>query len=200
MQAMNRNECKLRLGISGNSNFLWVGRLNANKDPVTVLKGFSIYLQENPQAKLYMIYQTTELLLSIETMIGNDPVLAEAVLLLGEKKERELPGWYSAADFFISGSHSEGSGYALVEAMHCGSIPVVTSIPSFKRLTANGQYGFLYEKGNAKDLANTLKKLSEISQEDFSKKVLHYAKSNLSFKNIADELFALCSRLAAVKR
>ena len=34
-----------------------------------------------------------------------------------------------AADIFTLGSHREGSGYALTEALACGLPPVVTDIP-----------------------------------------------------------------------
>ena len=43
-----------RLGISGIYNFLWVGRLNKNKDPLTVLKAFKKYGLFHPNARLYM--------------------------------------------------------------------------------------------------------------------------------------------------
>src|SRR5436190_15943827 len=63
---MDKEQSKLELGMSNTTNFLWVGRLQKNKDPITVLKGFEKFLSIDPSDKLYMIYQTTELLLEIE--------------------------------------------------------------------------------------------------------------------------------------
>ena len=49
----------------------------------------------------------------------------------------EMPNYYAAADVFVSGSHSEGSGYALIEAMSAGVVPVVTDIPSFRAIAGD---------------------------------------------------------------
>jgi len=48
-----------------------------------------------------------------------------------------MSAFFSAADIFIVGSHHEGSGYALMEALACGAIPVVTNIPAFRALVAD---------------------------------------------------------------
>ena len=57
--------------------------------------------------------------------------------------------YYSAADLFVLGSHREGSGYALLEACACGVVPVVTGIPTFRVITANGVVGALWNPGDA---------------------------------------------------
>ncbi len=53
--------------------------------------------------------------------------------------------YYNSADYFVLGSHYEGSGFSLVEAMSCGVIPIVTDIPSFRMMTNNGKIGTLME-------------------------------------------------------
>ena len=199
MQAKDKQVSKSKLGVSGSINILWVGRLNANKDPMTVLKGFQQFVLQEPAAMLFMIYQTEELLEQLQQEINKDH-LQNNVRLVGKLPEEELADWYSAADIFISGSHSEGSGYALVEAMHCGCIPVVTDIPSFNKITAAGKYGFLYPAGNGDALGVLLKGIRTMSLDELSAKTITYAKSHLGFKNIADELFECCTKLVSVKR
>ena len=49
-----------------------------------------------------------------------------------------------AADLFVLGSHREGSGYSLIEALACGLPPIVTDIPSFRSLTGAGVVGALW--------------------------------------------------------
>jgi Glycosyltransferase len=192
---LHRQESKGKLAMLGNDNFLWVGRLNANKDPLTVLAAFEKYSIKIPSAKLYMIYQTEELLPEIKRRISKSETLNHSVILVGKKDHNELADWYSAADFFISGSHSEGSGYALVEAMTCGCIPVVTNIPSFNKITGEGKYGILYEAGNTEDLYQKLLQLKALSGENYSTAVLHHSKEQLSYKAIADQLYRLCLQL-----
>ena len=59
-----------------------------------------------------------------------------------------MPNYYSAADVFISGSHYEGSGYALIEAMSAGLVPIVTDIPSFRSIA--GDCGERWQPGDAR--------------------------------------------------
>ena len=63
------------------------------------------------------------------------PFFGNAYFSLGRLPHERLAAYYSAADIFVSGSHREGSGYALIEAMACGAIPCVTDIPSFRAIT-----------------------------------------------------------------
>jgi glycosyltransferase involved in cell wall biosynthesis len=54
----------------------------------------------------------------------------------------------------VSGSHSEGSGYALIEAMSAGVVPVVTNIPSFRAIA--GDERPRWTPGDADDFARVL--------------------------------------------
>lgn len=194
-ERQDRNQSRQKVGMKGENNFLWVGRLNANKDPVTVLVAFEDYLSICDEAKLYMIYQDESLLSELRTIITTNPELSKAVFLLGKRPHEELPVWYSAADFYVSGSHREGSGFALLEAMACGCIPVVTNIPSFRKITANGKYGFLYEPGDAHGLSHTLHALHQADRDKFSEEILQYFNEELSFQSIADRLCAVCEHM-----
>jgi hypothetical protein len=57
------------LNINGEPAFLWVGRLEKNKDPLTAVKAFIKYFSSQPLAKLYMIYQDDQLLPEVKTLI-----------------------------------------------------------------------------------------------------------------------------------
>lgn len=189
--------CKARLNIAGDNNFLWVGRLNSNKDPLTVIAAFERYLAVETKAKLYMIYQTDELITEIEIWIKRSAALLNAVHLVGKIEHEQLEYWYNAADFYISGSHREASGYALVEAMVCGCIPVVTDIPSFIKITGNGKYGILFKPGNAQDLYEQLLSTDKLDKKNYSRTVHAYAKENLSYKTVAEQVYQLCLSLVA---
>lgn len=188
----NEQECKKVLQLEGDTNFLWVGRLNYNKDPLTVLIAFEKFIQLNPNVKLYMIYQTDDLLKEVKAFIAEYPLLKNSVVLKGKIPHNELECWYTSADFYISASNKESCGYALLEAMACGCIPVVTSIPSFKKITGNGKYGFLFSPGEPDELLKILSDLKNINTKEFSDNVAQYFKNTLSFKNIADDLYNIC--------
>jgi glycosyltransferase involved in cell wall biosynthesis len=192
---LDKQQSRKQLGITAGDVFLWVGRLNENKDPLTVLSAFEKYLTCNATAKLYMIYQTEELLPAVARFINKNSTIKRAVVLVGKVPHDELAIWYSAADFFVSASHREGSGYALLEAMACGCIPVVTAIPSFIKITTAGEAGFLYPVSDENYLLEILKGLDSVNKENMSLKVLQHFKNNLSFEKIADDLYNLCSKL-----
>ena len=133
--------------VNGDPVFLWVGRLNENKNPLTVARAFLKFLKYQPAAHLYMIYQTTELLPELTGLLKNESNNCKALHLVGEVQHSEMQYWYNSADYIISGSYYEGSGTAICEAMSCGCVPIVTDIPSFRAITGNGAYGLLYTAG-----------------------------------------------------
>ena len=190
-------ECRHRLSFKGNQNFLWVGRLNAGKDPMTVINAFEKYIISSPEARLFMIYQTEELLSVIKKKLEEDKHLKKAVILKGTVDHSELEGWFNAVDYFVSCSHKEGSGYALIEAMSCGCIPIVTNIPSFKKITGDGSFGFLFEPGSSESILKILLNLKNTEKEKLSKAMLDHFNHSLSFQSIADDLFSICERLIA---
>lgn len=195
-----RKESIERCGITGDHNFLWVGRFNKNKDPLTVLKAFENYARKNDAAKIYMIFQEDELFNEVQNMINESTILNRTVKLLGKMPQEELRFWYCSCSFFLSGSHREGSGYAMMEAMACGCIPIATAIPSFKKITSNGKYGFLYPPGDQKALTDILEGIEKINVEEKANEVEKYFHQNLSFKNIADDMVEIFEKLVSVKQ
>lgn len=191
----NKLQCRKELRLINSPIFLWVGRLNLNKDPFTVLNAFEKYLPFYPEARLYMIYQTEDLLQEIQKRLDESCLLKNSVILKGKVNHSELENWFNAANFYISASHKEGSGYALIEAMACGCVPIVTSIPSFKKITANGKFGFLFEPGSPESLLKVLLNLQNIDKEQLSICVANHFNESLSFKSIADDLFEICEKL-----
>lgn len=187
----NKERSKIKTGLTGQWNFLWVGRLNANKDPLTVLRAFKKYLFVNPLAELYMFFHTDEMIAAIKTFISKNASLLRAIHLSDFIEHGDLQDWYSAADFFISGSHREGSGFALIEAMSCGCIPIITGIPTFIKISGNGAHAVIYQAGNSERLFEALLTLDHINRGEMSEKIVNFFKSELSFKAIADQLFSL---------
>ena len=156
LQPVARATARHETGVRGSPAILWVGRLNANKDPLTVLGGFERSLRDLPHATLTMIYSEADLLASVRERVRSSHSLSERVRLIGAVPHHRMAPFYSAADLFIVGSHHEGSGYSLMEACACGAVPVVTDIPTFRLLTGNGAVGTAWTSGDAADCARAL--------------------------------------------
>lgn len=159
LRPVSRDDAQRVVGISGSPALLWVGRLNENKDPLTVLRGFATWAQLRPSATLTMVFHEGELEGAVRNMVESTPALRERVRLVGRVAHEQVAQYYSAADLFVLGSHHEGSGYAVIEALACGAIPVITDIAPFRPLTADGAIGALWETGNSVALRVALERV-----------------------------------------
>ncbi|MCW3118214.1 MAG: glycosyltransferase family 4 protein [Chitinophagaceae bacterium] len=180
-RAMARKET----GMNGSPVFLWVGRLDDNKDPLTVLEGFESIVEKYPHAHLYMIFAEDKLLNEVNTKINFSEILKTRVHLLGKIAHHEIERYYDSADYFVLGSHYEGSGYALSEALRCGCIPVITNIPSFSMMTKGGQLGALWEPGNKYSFVNAITAVLKKPLKNEAAACIDFFNKNLSFDAIA---------------
>jgi glycosyltransferase involved in cell wall biosynthesis len=154
MRHVSRDRARTAISAEGSPLILWVGRLTTNKDPLTVLDGLELALPQLPGARVLMVFGDATLIESVDDRVRASELLRDRVVLAGRVGHEEMPNYYGAADVFVSGSHSEGSGYALIEAMSAGVAPVVTDIPSFRAIT--GGDSRRWQPGNAGDFARVL--------------------------------------------
>ena len=156
LRRVDRDRARSAIGITASPLILWVGRLTTNKDPLTVLDGLEQALPALPDARVVMLFSDDTLFVPVDGRVRASTVLRDRVTLAGRMAHEELPNYYGAADIFVSGSHSEGSGYALIEAMSAGVVPVVTEIPSFRVIA--GDCGVRWPPGDARAFADALLK------------------------------------------
>jgi glycosyltransferase involved in cell wall biosynthesis len=152
----NRIDARCAVSATGDPLVLWVGHLDRNKDPLTVLDGIARAARVLTGLSLYCCFGKAPLLGEMRRRVASDPMLRDRVHLLGRVPHERIELLMRAADVFVLGSHREGSGYALIEALACGLPPVVTDIPSFRALTGGGAAGALWPCGDSGALADTL--------------------------------------------
>lgn len=191
---MDKAEARQKIGVADGLIFLWVGRLNENKDPLTVLKAFLKFVEVKQDARLYMIYHTQELLGEIKEVLSYSK-RKKAVILVGEVPHGVLKYWFNSADIILSGSHYEGSGTAVCEAMSCGCMPITTDIDSFRMITDNGRCGLLYEAGNQEALSAMLHQIDQIDLAEKQQASLEHFRSKLSFESIAKQIQEIAGSL-----
>lgn len=164
MRAVDKHRARQAIGIAADPLILWVGRLTTNKDPLTVLSGLEHALGALPNGRVVMVFGDDTLLPDVEQRVRRSPLLQERVTLAPRVPREEMPNYYSAADVFVSGSHYEGSGYALIEAMSAGLVPIVTDIPSFRSIT--GDAGERWRPGDAAEFASAVRRVASIDLAD----------------------------------
>lgn len=174
-----------RMNRATKLNFIWVGRLDANKDPLTLVRGFISFLKQNPSANLYLIFQTRDLLEQVKNEVLP---FANNIHLIGEVPHNQMPLWYEKADYIISTSLFEAGGVSVLEGISCGCIPILTDIPSFKKISDNGSIGFMFPKGSYSVLAETLAQAAQLDIVSERRRVLNHFQQKLSGAAIADRI------------
>ena len=149
-QQSARAEC----GIGGDPCLLWTGHLDANKDPLTVLSAFERAAPRLDDARLWCCFGTAPLLGAVKQRISSSAVLRERVTLLGRQPQPSMQTFFRAADFFVQASHREGCSYSTIESLACGTPPLVTDIPSSRRIV--GEVGSLTPVDDADALADAI--------------------------------------------
>jgi glycosyltransferase involved in cell wall biosynthesis len=199
-RCQERATARSRTGVTGNPVILWVGRLIPLKDPLTVLEGFTRVLRHAPQAKLYMAYGTADMLPAVRERLDANKILADAVTLLGRVEHSRLQDIYNSADYFVLGSHHEGSGFSLAEAMACGVVPVVTDIPSFRVMTDGGRIGACWRPGSSEDFADKFLRVMRQPIEPLSRETCNFFQSQLSYKAIARDAVRAYREVTAARQ
>jgi glycosyltransferase involved in cell wall biosynthesis len=152
----DRDQARARTGLDGDPGVLWVGHLNAGKDPLCVLEGVARASSRLPGLRLFCAFGDAPLLAQVQQRIANDPRLARRVTLLGRVEHARVETLMRAADLFVAGSRQESCGYAALEAFACGAMPVLTDIPAFRALSDGGRVGALWSCGDPDALAAAL--------------------------------------------
>lgn len=195
----NHEQARRVTGVYGDPCLLWVGHLNDNKDPLTVLDGVSEAVEQLPGVQLWCCFGTAPLLSEVRSRIDSDARLRGRVHLLGRVPHEMIQLLMQAADLFLLGSHREGSGYSLIEALACGLSPVVTDIPSFRSLTGQASVGRLWACGDARSLCGSLLAIASEDRPQLRRSAREHFDAELSFAALGRKLSAAYEDLLARK-
>lgn len=172
--------------LSGDPVFLSTGRLHPIKDPWTTLRGFERVLKSLPDAELHHFYQSDELLPHLRAYVDARRQLRSRVHFWGRRPYDEMETIYSSADVLLQSSTREFSGGAVLDAMACGVVPVVSDIPSFRKMTG-GRH--LFDVGNPASLAATVLAITDLSAAKVAAR--RHFERELSFEALADRAEAI---------
>jgi glycosyltransferase involved in cell wall biosynthesis len=181
---IERDVAKRRISVQGEKNYLWVGRLNENKNPLLVIRAFLQFLDSHPEARLYLIFQERDMLSHITRLLDAETEKKKQFVLVGTVEHKDMIYWYNSMNFIISTSFYEGSGVAVCEALSCGCFPILTNIPSFRMMTDNGRIGILYPSNDQGALADALNKTSSLGTAVRSE-MINWFNERLSFRAIS---------------
>jgi glycosyltransferase involved in cell wall biosynthesis len=196
----DRQAARRATGLHGDPAVLYVGNLDPNKDPLTVLAGISRAVPRLPALQLWCCFRQSPLLADVRSRIDADPQLSTRVHLLGNVPHQRIEQLMRAADLFVLGSHREGSGCSVIEALACGLPPVITDIPSFRALTAAGHIGALWPCGDPHELCEALRSTAARPQAKMRVAVRAHFDAELSFEAVGRKLVVAYEDLLQGKR
>ena len=130
------------------------------------LDGLRIALKTNPHIHLLMLGGGSQEAQIKQFVEEND--LSEHVHFLGYQSNEKLAEYYRAGDVYLSASHVDGSSVALLEAMACACVPIVSDIPSNLEWVENGTCGWTFQDGSAAELAGVLIQAAKTNLHNFS--------------------------------
>ena len=193
MQPGDKAAARATTGMRGDPAVLWMARLVQHKDPLTVLNGFEQVAQVLPEIRLYMGHGHADPLLAmVRTRIAQSYVLQRAVILLGEIARADLDAYYQSTDYFVSGSTRYGGIIALLEALGCGAVPIVTDIEAYRNMTDDGRIGALWQPGIARSFADAL--LGAVQNKlhtQHCERAIAYFNQHLSLSAVSENLMAV---------
>jgi glycosyltransferase involved in cell wall biosynthesis len=196
-QGLPRAAARTMTAMTGDPALLCAGSLTELKDPLTVLRAFRRIAVQLPDARLYLYYLYDDLLPDVQAFLADYPELAGRVELRGRAPLAEMEAIYSSAELLLQASRREWSGLAILEAMSCGCIPIISDIPSFRMMTAGGQFGRLFPVGDDAALAAAVLEVAASDRAALSTAVRDHFAQTLSFDAVAEQLDGLYRSLTS---
>jgi len=147
----------------------FIGRLERRKGVDILLRAISIIKKEMPEICGYIMgggpleNELKELTKKLD--------IEENVNFLGFKSEKEKYSYIKSVDICIIPSRYEPFGIVCLEAMACGKPVVASNVGGLPYVIEDGKSGLLFERGNAKDLANKIIFLLQLQNEDLRNKM-----------------------------
>ena len=166
----------------GKLKFIYVGEMIERKYPVAVLDALK---KAFPERNYQMTYVGAgQLLGTIKDRIATEG-LQQQVATLGKIPRDSIKEQYDQADCMVMISRGEAYGLVYLEAMARGCITIASKREGFDGVIVDGENGFLCKAGDSDELAQIMKRISEMSVEEkkqISEKAIETAKSLTDFK------------------
>jgi glycosyltransferase involved in cell wall biosynthesis len=180
---------------------LYIGRISPEKGIETLIEAFRIIKRDH----LRLIIAGDDTGSYAQALKGNIPdELHGRILFLGFQNQAQMDALFdNAACFVVPSVWYENQPNAVIEGMAHARAAVVSDLGSLKEMVAHGKTGYLFEPGNAKDLADKMDRLLNVPHRAFemglaAKRYVQEFHSRENHLASLDNLFGKC--LGATKK
>ena len=151
-----RRQARQALGLDSERIVLFVGRLQAQKNPLGLLEAWDQIDSRTRQGALLCIVGDGSLAAAVSAR-ARQPSLARSVHIAGAQTNVAL--WYRAAEIMVIPSLTEGLSNTMIEAMACGLPVVSTKVSGSSILLGPPPAGRLVSVGSSDELAGAMAEL-----------------------------------------
>ncbi len=126
------------------NTFIYVGRISKNKRVDNLIEAIAIVRRKIPNVKLTIAGEDFENLLpNLRQLVAEKKLQRNVQFAIGKFSPDEVRAFYAGNEFFVSASQYEGFGISAIEAMACGTIPILNIIDSFSDFIKRSGAGFI---------------------------------------------------------
>ena len=172
---------------------IFIGRLDENKGLITLLKAIVILTDIDLMLDVYF---SDDSQLNQMRDFCTRHFIGQRVEFKGKVAPERIHIALQQSDVFVSCSKYEAGGYSLIEALACGTYPVVTKIPAFDFVLEGLEFKKQFPVDDAEALAECLKQVINIKIDARVRDSIraHFEK-NVSPRAIADSILKVISEL-----
>jgi len=165
------------MGIEKNGPVvLYVGRISEDKGIQCLMRAAPSVLKSFPHTKFLIVGEDYGYLGKLRALVSNLG-MEKSVIFTGHLTGRQLVSVYRSADVFVLPSELEAFGIVVIEAMASGVPVIVSNCGGMKDIVRDGTNGFLFDVGDAMQLAEKIKLL--LSNEEFRTKFVENGKKTV---------------------
>lgn len=136
-------------------NVLFVGRLEARKNPEVIVKAASLVLKRVPDAQFIFVGKDNGMRTRL-LALAQDSGVTDAVRFEGWKTERDIVAARTRARVCVVPSRWESFGLVVTEAMAAGRPVVASRIDGFAEIVKDGETGKLVDPDDPREWADAI--------------------------------------------
>jgi glycosyltransferase involved in cell wall biosynthesis len=164
-----------------------VARISKVKNQLLILKAIAPLIKKGQNIQVSLVGQLEEkdYVTEINNFIDINNLQKNA-RLIGPVPNNLMPGYYQAADIFISASNAEGFPLTVLEAMSCGCAILLSSIEPHKEISKEGEILF-FQQNNLAEISQVIESLiiDKKKLKLLKKLAANSAKKYYSWKKVA---------------
>ncbi|MFC1916025.1 glycosyltransferase [Chloroflexota bacterium] len=196
-QPVDRATARQQLGLNGDKQVLYVGRIEPLKGVDKLLMAMT-HLKDEPKARLLVIGGGENSRREMERLrrLARELHIQDSVTFQGVVRQEELPRFYSAADVCVVPSYYESFGLVALESLACGTPVVATRVGGTESIIRQGETGYVVIDNAPHHLADKIARLlSRLNNDAESVDLMRASVVGFSWSVIAEAIAKECRAL-----